>query len=84
LTGRGNYRAIGERIGVDLVSSPDLASNPETEVAISAALWSSKHVNEAAQADNLVEVMRGLMGPEALASLHARSIWLSQAKAAVS
>jgi len=39
LTGRGNYRQIGEDIGVDLESNPELMENPEIAARASVAWW---------------------------------------------
>lgn len=48
LTGRYNYRKIGEMIGQDLENNPELAADPKLAVEIAAAFWKSKGLNQAA------------------------------------
>ncbi|MCZ8114964.1 XVIPCD domain-containing protein [Silanimonas sp.] len=50
LTGRDNYRAIGEAIGVDLEGNPDLAADPENLSRIAIHYWQSR-VPEVARTD---------------------------------
>ena len=38
-TGRYNYRTFGERYGIDLVSNPDLAADPEVSARLAVAYW---------------------------------------------
>lgn len=42
ITGRDGYAKIGKRIGVDLVSAPDLACNHALQPGIAAAFWDWK------------------------------------------
>lgn len=37
LTGRGNYQALGTKIGIDLLSDPDLANDPTVSAKIAVA-----------------------------------------------
>lgn len=39
ITGKDNYRRVGERIGVDLVNNPELAENPEIAAKIAIMYW---------------------------------------------
>jgi predicted chitinase len=39
LTGKANYREIGNRIGVDLVNHPELATTPENASKIAVEFW---------------------------------------------
>lgn len=41
LTGRDNYRATGQAIGVDLESNPDKLTEPETALRASLAWWAA-------------------------------------------
>jgi putative chitinase len=66
VTGRANYRALGNAIGVDLETNPDQMSDPEVSLAIAAAFWSSRKLNDAADADDIRRVTKafnaGLLG----------------------
>lgn len=46
ITGRDGYAEIGKRIGVDLVSAPDLASNHVLQPDVAAAFWGWKGMNK--------------------------------------
>jgi hypothetical protein len=39
LTGKANYAHFGKKIGVDLISNPDLASEPNTAAKLAIAFW---------------------------------------------
>ena len=45
ITGRGGYREVGRRTGLDLVNTPELATFPENQPSILAAFWSWKNLN---------------------------------------
>lgn len=46
LTGKGNYDAVGKRIGVDLVNNPDLANNPDIAAKIAAVFFKDRGVSD--------------------------------------
>ena len=46
LTGRGNYEKYGKRLGLDLVSNPDLANDPEVAMQIAAEFLADKNINK--------------------------------------
>jgi putative chitinase len=46
LTGKDNYRDMGTRIGVDLVSNPELAALPVNAAKIAVEFWKSKVPND--------------------------------------
>lgn len=48
ITGRGNYRAAGEALGLDLVEDPDLLRVPEHAAMSAAWFWKSRGLNELA------------------------------------
>ncbi|TCV97218.1 putative chitinase [Luteibacter rhizovicinus] len=50
LTGKDNYRAAGEALGVDLVKHPELAAEPKTASKIAVWYWENR-VPEAARED---------------------------------
>lgn len=62
LTGRANYRTVGDRIGEDLEANPELAAEPATSVLIACDYWSSHHINAAADADDVTRVTRAVNG----------------------
>jgi putative chitinase len=60
LTGRGNYRDIGKRIGLDLEGNPDLAAQPANALLCAAAFWDGKNLNQFAD-QNKIEVITKLI-----------------------
>jgi predicted chitinase len=42
LTGRDNYKKFGDLIGVDLISNPELAEQPDIAAKIAIAYWNSR------------------------------------------
>lgn len=62
VAGRANYRALGNAIGVDLEANPEQMSDPEVSLAIAAAFWSSRQLNDAADADDLLRITRAFNG----------------------
>lgn len=58
ITGRDGYEQIGQRIGVDLVSAPDLASNHSLQPDICAAFWDWKGLNAYADAGNFIGAVK--------------------------
>lgn len=62
ITGRDGYAEIGKRIGVDLVSAPDLASNHALQPDIAAAFWDWKGMNKYADAGNFIGCVKAWNG----------------------
>jgi len=62
LTFRANYQWIGKLIAKDFVSQPDLVLRPHWAVASAIAFWSARHINEAADADDISRVTRLVNG----------------------
>ncbi len=82
LTGKDNYRAIGDRIGVDLVNNPDMvAEDHRVALLVSADYWDSRGLNKFADRDDLDTITKringGFNGLEDRRRLlaRARSIW---------
>lgn len=48
LTGRGNYRAIGNALGLPLESQPDLLLQPSPAALVAGYFWNSRGLNELA------------------------------------
>jgi putative chitinase len=81
LTGKANYMAVGQRLGLDLVRSPDLAATPQVALAIACDYWIVHALNALADRDNLVQITRVING--GLNGLSDRNTYLARAKAAV-
>lgn len=81
VTGRDEYAAIGKIAGIDLVTNPDAASANDTCLPVAGAFWSSKPLNEAADADDLIRVTRLVNG--GTVGLDDRARWLKSWKAEV-
>ena len=62
LGGRRNYAEATSWIGVDLVADPDLLSDPEVDLAVSAAQWSRNNMNALADADDSESIRRRVRG----------------------
>jgi putative chitinase len=62
VTGREGYAEVGKRIGVDLVSAPDLASNHALQPDIAAAFWDWKGMNRYADASNFIGCVKAWNG----------------------
>lgn len=62
LTGRANYQLASSWVGVDLVTDPDLLSDPEVNLAVAASFWNRRDLNAAADADDLNRVARVIAG----------------------
>ena len=82
LTGRANYRSIGDRLGIDLENNPDIvASDPVVALQVAANYWDSRNLNAVADTDDVYKVTRlingGLHGIDDRIKLLgvAKSIW---------
>lgn len=62
LTGRANYRAYGNLLGLDLENNPELAANPENSVRIACEYWKQKGLNGWADRDDVNEITRRING----------------------
>jgi predicted chitinase len=63
LTGRGNYRAAGKALGLDLENNPHLATiDPYTNAAIAGWFWDSRDINIPADAGDFEKVTRLVNG----------------------
>jgi putative chitinase len=58
ITGRSGYAAVGKRSGLNLVSDPELAAQPEHQPAILAAFWSWKKLEKYADAGDFERCVR--------------------------
>jgi putative chitinase len=66
ITGRYNYDIYGQKLGVDLINSPEMAKNPTIAMRISLTYWQEKSLNKLADEDNIIDITKkingGLMG----------------------
>ena len=62
LTGKSNYAKYGKQLGIDLVNHPELASNPETALELSAAYWQNNKLNRMADQKNLRGITQRING----------------------
>ncbi|MBH0236805.1 peptidoglycan-binding protein [Methylobrevis albus] len=81
LTGRFNYAAMSDTLGIDLVADPHLAAEPVTSLKIAGEYWKSRKINVAADADDLITVTRKVNG--GLRGLAERQAYLAKAKVAL-
>ena len=81
LTGRANYRSVGETLGLPLEAEPALAAKPSHAVRIAVEYWTSRKLNEAADADELRVITRRING--GLNGLADRQRYLARAKLAL-
>jgi putative chitinase len=62
LTGRNNYKAAGDALGVDLVAKPELAATAEYGFKIATWFWNSRNLNTLADAQDLKGVTKKING----------------------
>lgn len=62
LTGRANYRAYGEALGVDLVNNPDLALDPEIAARVLARYFKTRGIAEMADRGDWEAVRKAVNG----------------------
>lgn len=81
LTGRGNYAAVGDVLGVDLVLFPELAASEEWALPCAAAWWQLNGCNELAETDDVRRLTRRING--GYNGLEDRIAWLAKVRAAL-
>lgn len=72
LTGRDNYKAAGEALGVDLIAQPELLGEPALACRSAGWFWKTHGLNELADAGDFERITRRINGglngyPERLA-----------------
>jgi len=82
LTGRLNYRDIGNIINMDLEGNPQLAREPRTAAAVAFAFWDARQCSPLADRGDVEGVTEKINGPAKLglaerrdATLRALEIW---------
>lgn len=78
ITGRGNYHALGTKMGIDLEAEPERLEQEGPAAEASARYWAVNGVNGEADCDDVVGVARRIN--PALAGLDERRLWLSRAR----
>jgi putative chitinase len=81
LTGRANYKRLGEKLGVNLEDDPALAAEPKLSLSIACEYWTDRRINAACDADDLIAVTKKVNG--GLNGLADRRQLLVKAKAAL-
>ncbi len=81
LTGRANYRVIGEKLGLPLEDEPVIAAEPATSLKIACEYWKSRKINDPAGRDDLIRVTKLVNG--GLNGLEDRRKYLRRAKEAL-
>jgi len=78
-TGRESYRIFGDRCKVNFEGDPDLVVASEHALKPALQEWTDKHLNVAADRDDIEAVTRGING--GLVGLSSRRSWLAKIKA---
>ena len=78
ITGRANYVACGEALGLDLISSPELLELPQHAAMSAAWFWSTKGLNTLADQGKFVKITKringGLTGQEDRQALYDKAL----------
>ena len=62
ITGRANYMAFGEALGLDLIKQPELLEKPQHACMSAAWFWTTKGLNTLADADQFDKITRRING----------------------
>lgn len=62
ITGRANYRAVGDAIGLPLESDPDLAADPDNVWDVAAGYWAVNRLNRFADKGDFDGLTRAING----------------------
>lgn len=62
ITGRANYAACGEALGVGLVNQPERLEQPQYACMSAAWFWATKGLNTLADAGNFERITRRING----------------------
>ena len=81
LTGRSNYKTLGDQLGVDFVDDPKLAGQFPYAALTAALFWKNKKLNSYADKDNIKEITRRING--GYNGLADRERYLERAKSAL-
>ena len=62
LTGRDNYRRLGNTLGEDFIAHPERCAEPAISLVIACEYWKWRAINATADTDDLVAVTRAVNG----------------------
>ncbi|RTY77170.1 glycoside hydrolase family 19 protein [Pseudomonas veronii] len=62
ITGRANYAACGEALGLDLINQPEKLEQPQYAAMSAAWFWSTRGLNTLADAGDFVKITRRING----------------------
>ncbi|MDR6580776.1 glycoside hydrolase family 19 protein [Pseudomonas extremaustralis] len=62
ITGRANYEACGEALGLDLINQPEQLEQPQYAAMSAAWFWSTRGLNTLADAGDFVKITRRING----------------------
>lgn len=62
VTGRANYKACGEALGLDLIDTPELLEQPINACRSAAWFWKTHGLNELADAGDQIKITRRING----------------------
>ena len=62
ITGRSNFQAVGDALGVDLMAEPEQLSTPELAARSAAWFWKEHGLNELADVGDFMRVTRRING----------------------
>ncbi|KVS52352.1 lysozyme [Burkholderia cepacia] len=60
ITGRYNFRVMGQKIGVDLEGNPDLISQPSIAAEVSAQFWADNALSAFADVGDILSISRAI------------------------
>lgn len=81
MTGRANYKRIGDALGIDLVNHPERAAEPAVALLVSLEFWKQNNLNAIADRDDVLGVTKKVNG--GTNGLADRKTFLARAKVAV-
>ena len=64
ITGRTNYQRLSQETGIDLVTDPTIAGNPDAALLIAVAYWTNAGLNETADLDQTAEITKKISGSD--------------------
>jgi putative chitinase len=81
ITGRANFAKMGDALGLDLLTHPELLSRPDAGARSAGAFWKDRGLNALADADDIEAITRRING--GLTGLDRRQYLLGIARAAL-